>query len=109
MIRHVDYDTDLFVDLVHCGKVVHVLQVHVHLHDLLPGRAGSSQDVSEVLQALSLRRRIDMCRINAKGVTDCVLLDTTLNELAVLVDWCLAGQEDQAGNLCRMRYGRDQT
>lgn len=38
-----------------------------------------------------------------------MLLDTARDELAVLVDWCLAGQEDQAGNLRRMRFGRDQT
>lgn len=58
LARHVDCDTDLFVDLVHGGKVVHVFQVHVNLDDLLPGRAGSGQDIAEVRYALSLHRRI---------------------------------------------------
>ena len=45
----------LFVYLVHGCKIVHVLQVYVHFHDLLPRRARCRQDISQVFNALGLR------------------------------------------------------
>lgn len=35
-----------------------------------------------------------------------MFLDTSWYELAVLVDWCLATQEDESRNLCGMSYNK---
>lgn len=42
----------LLEDAVHLGEVRHVVQEHVHLDDLVDGRAGFLQDGQDVLAAL---------------------------------------------------------
>jgi len=72
----------LFVDLVHGAKVVHVLQVHVDLDDLVPGRASCLEDIPEVVDALG-----------------CVLLDAALDDFAVLAHRGLSTEEYQTRDL----------
>ena len=43
-----------FVDLVHGGKVVHILEVDVDLYDFLPRRSSGLEDVTQVLDTLFL-------------------------------------------------------
>lgn len=51
--------TDLLVDFIHGHKVVHILQVYVDFHDLLPGGTGGLKNIPKVLDALSLQRSMD--------------------------------------------------
>lgn len=40
---------------IHIRKVIHIIQEHVHLDDLVEGRASLFEDVREVLDALMLQ------------------------------------------------------
>lgn len=57
LVKNEIADTYLLVDFVHGGEVVHIFEVNVDLHDLLPGRASSLQNVTQVSNAL----RLDAC------------------------------------------------
>lgn len=94
----------LLVDLVHRTKVVHVLEVHVDLDDLLPGRACSLEHVAEVSNALRLAvSRIDALAGRLSHDSYRVLLDAALDNFAVAADGGLSTEEDQARDLGSMR------
>ena len=58
LVKNEIADTYLLVDFVHGGEVVHIFEVNVDLHDLLPGRASSLQHVTQISNAL----RLDACQ-----------------------------------------------